>query len=172
MADTGSPLGYLLTDEARSTVWRDFLYSCYFDGVFDLGFLVLILAGAFAARRHGRLALLIPLGYLIPTVLLGRFDYDPRMPFLLVGAGAAALLYRLFVTVAAPLWIVRSASERAKTRAGAAGMLAAVGFTAAVQSAYLLAAGKAYGWEQSWTAVYFTVSPQLLAMAGIGLAVS
>jgi hypothetical protein len=172
LADTGSPFGYLLTSEARSTVWRDFLYSGYFDATIDLGFLVLILAGAFAVRRHGRLALLIPLGYLIPVVLLGRFEYDPRMPYLLAGSGAAVLAYRLFVTVAMPLWIVRSESHRKQTRAGAAGMLSAVAFVAAVQVVYLLTVGKALGWEPGWTAVFFTLSPQLLTLAGIGLAVS
>jgi hypothetical protein len=162
----------LLQQKSLAGIMKDVLYSAYYFFTYDFGFLALILVGAIAARRHGRLALLLPLGYLIPTVLLGRFDDDPRMPYLVVAASAAVLAYRIFISFIAPLWIVRSASDRAQTRAGTIGLLAAVGFVAGVQIAYELAVGAVLGWGLSWNGLYYTISPDLIALAGIGIALS
>jgi hypothetical protein len=154
------------------TILKDVANSAFYASQSTLGFLLLILAGVLLARRHGRLALLLPLGYLIPAVLLGRFDYDARFPNLLLAAGAAVMIYRVFVTVIAPVWIVRSASERDQFRAGSIGLLTAVGFIAAVQTIYTLAVGDVLGWEVDWTRLYYSLSPQLLTLAGIGLAIT
>ncbi|MGB7538215.1 MAG: hypothetical protein WBM17_06720 [Anaerolineales bacterium] len=162
----------LVNSADLKTIVKDTLYSGYYYATLDFGFLLLILVGGVMARRHGRLALLLPLGYLIPAVLLGRFAYDPRMPFLLVAAGAAVLIYRIFVTIVAPLWIVRSASDRAKMRAGTIGLLAAVAFIAMVDIIYMFAASAAFGLELSWANMYYTISPELIKLAGIGLAIS
>lgn len=162
----------LLKSSSLNAVLKDMLYSGYYYATLDLGFLLLILVGALTARRHGRLALLLPIGYLIPAVLLGRFDYDPRMPYFLVGASAAVLIYRIFVTLVAPVWIVRSGSERAQTRAGAVGLLTAVAFITAVEIVYLVVVGAVMEWKLNWTTVYYTISPELIMLAGFGLALS
>jgi hypothetical protein len=162
----------LVNSSTLAQTLREALYSGYYYATFDFGFLLLILFGAVAARRHGRLALLLPLGYLIPAVLLGKFDYDPRMPYLLAAAGTAVFLYRFFVTIVAPIWIARSASDRAKTRAGTIGLLAAVGFIIVVETVYLFAVGAVLEWQIHWTGVYYSIAPELITLAGIGLAIS
>ena len=165
-------IAQLLDSGSLQTALKDMLYTGYYYATLDLGFLLPILAGALTARRHGRLALLLPLGYLIPAVLLGRFDYDPRMPYFLIGASAAVLIYRIFVTLLAPVWILRSGSERAQTRAGAVGLLTAVAFITAVEIVYMVVVGAVMEWEIKWTYVYYTVSPELIMLAGFGLALS
>lgn len=95
-----------------------YLYGTYYDG----GYLAIILAGALLARRHGRLALLMPLGFLLPTVIYGRVSNTwpevaaPGFGFMLAVA-AAALSYRFIVALAAPVWITRSATGRMQKKA-------------------------------------------------------
>ena len=98
----------------------DFFYNeIYTHG----GFLALILGGVLLARRHGRLGALLPLGYLLPTILYGRISNDWPDPAtteftFMFTVGLAALLYRFIVAIAAPLWVVRSATCQMKRRAG------------------------------------------------------
>jgi hypothetical protein len=135
-----------------------------------MGFVLLILIGAVLARRHGRLAMLLPLGYIIPTVILGRFDYSPDMPFFLIWAGTSVLIYRMLVTLVAPIWIVRSASEGKQLRAGAVGLLVAVGLIVITHTWYTFAftAPDWAGWEGVY--LYFSISPELILAAGMVMA--
>jgi heme/copper-type cytochrome/quinol oxidase subunit 4 len=162
----------LIQIAGAETIFRDILSSAYYYLTLDLGFLLLILIGGLLAWRHGRLALLLPLGYLIPTIVLGRFDYDPAMPFLLAGISIAVFVYRIFITLVAPIWIVRSASDRARRRAGTIGLLAAIGILVAVHIGYWLANAATYGWEMDLFNFYSYLSPELITLAGIVLAVS
>jgi hypothetical protein len=78
-------------------------------------FLVLVFTGALLARHHGRLAMLLLIGYLLPTVVYGYYYVDTySFPDGLSPAwiNAAVLVYRLSLAVIAPLWVVRSASQR------------------------------------------------------------
>jgi hypothetical protein len=154
------------------SIWKDVSNTAYYFFSLDFGFLLLILTGVILARRHGRLALLLPLGYLMPTVVLGRFDNDPSVPFLLIWASISVLVYRVFVTLIAPVWIVRSASDTARRRAGAAGLMAAVAILLLAHIGHLVTGVSAYGWEWSLTGFYYSVSPELNTLAGIALAVS
>jgi hypothetical protein len=162
----------LIQMESPRYVLQNILYSAYYSLTYDLGFLLLILIGVLLAWRHGRLALLLPLGYLIPTVVLGRFDYDPRMPYLLVGAGIAVFVYRVFVTLIAPIWIVRSASDQAQKRAGTIGLMVVIAILVATHSVYLLASIATYGWEMDLLTFYSNLAPELLTLAGIAVAIS
>ena len=78
-------------------------------------FLVLVFTGALLARQHGRLAMLLLIGYLLPTIVYGYYYADSYSS--LGGPGpvwinAAVLIYRLSLAIIAPLWAVRSASRR------------------------------------------------------------
>ena len=123
-------------------VWADNVRAVIAQASYDVyiygGFLVLVLLGALLAGRHGRLAALLPLGYLLPTVLYGRVSNDwpnpgtPEFTFLLT-AGAAALTYRFVVALAGPLWIVRSASGQMQKRASVTSLMVLVGIQAVIQ---------------------------------------
>jgi hypothetical protein len=111
----------------------DWIYTILFG---YLGLLILILLGVLLARRHGRLAILLPLGYLLPTLIYGRVSNDwpgagdPNFTFML-SVSAAALAYRFLVAVAGPLWIVRSARNDQQKRASQVSLLTLVGIQAA-----------------------------------------
>jgi hypothetical protein len=145
-------------------------YNLYIYG----GFLVLILLGALLAGRHGRLAALLPLGYLLPTVLYGRVSNawpSPGTPefTLLLTVGAAALTYRFLVALAGPLWIVRSATGRMQKRASVTSLMVLVGIQAAFNLIMLF--------TSQWgglhlTDAYFAISGQLIVGAGLALALA
>ena len=103
-----------------NTIVIEHLYNeVYFYG----GFLALILGGVLLARRHGRLAALLPLGYLLPTVLYGRISNEWPDPAtaefgFMFTVGMTALVYRFLVALVAPLWVVRSATSQMKRKAG------------------------------------------------------
>jgi hypothetical protein len=87
------------------------------------GYLVLILMGALLAKRHGRLAMLLPLGFLLPTIIYGRVSNNwPDVGTVefgyMLSVAVAVLVYRFFVALAAPVWIVRSATGKMQRRAG------------------------------------------------------
>lgn len=136
------------------------------------GFFLLILIGALLAQRHGRMALLLPLGYLIPTVVLGRFGYDDSMPYLLISASVIVFVYRVLVSLLAPVWIVRSATDAGQKRAGTVGLTVAVGILVVAHIGYLIYWIVSDGWEWNALNVYYTFSPELITLAGIALAVS
>ena len=91
----------------------------------DMGLLLAVLLGTQLARRQGHLAILVPLGYLLPTVLYGRF-YFIRGPDALFWVSTGVFAYRLLIAVVAPVWIVRSASDRSKRRAAAIALLVGI----------------------------------------------
>jgi hypothetical protein len=136
------------------------------------GFFLLILIGALLAQRHGRLALLLPLGYLIPTVVLGRFAYDENVPYLLVSVSVIVFVYRVLVSLIAPVWIVRSATEHAQKRAGTVALLTAIALLVAAHVGFLVIGIAAYKWELDALGFYYSLSPELITLAGIALAVS
>jgi len=145
-------------------------YELYIYG----GFLVLILLGALLAARHGRLAALLPLGYLLPTVLYGRItDQWPSLgsaefSFMLT-AGVAVLTYRFVVALAGPLWIVRSATGRMQKRASVISLMVLVAIQAVSNLAMLF--------NRPWFTdqliyTYFSIAEQLIVAAGLALALA
>jgi signal transduction histidine kinase len=62
------------------------------------------LLGTFLAKRHGKLTLLLLIGFLLPTITYS--------------ADWGILVYRFLVALAAPIWIVRSATGKMQKRAG------------------------------------------------------
>jgi hypothetical protein len=151
---------------------QDVAYSAFYAFLPTVGFLLLILVGMLLARRHGRLALLMPLGYLIPAVVLGKFDNSNVLPYSLFWISVTVLVYRVLVTLVAPIWIVRSASDRAKKRAGVIALAAAAGILVLAHAGYFFATLAAYGWNLEWTDYYYYFSPDLIILVGMALALT
>ena len=153
-------------------VLRNIASTIYSNAAPEIGFFLLILIGGLIARRHGRLALLLPLGYLIPTVVMGYVDDWPNLPYSLFWISASVLAYRVLVTLIAPIWIVRSASDHAQKRAGTIVLLVALGIIVAAHAGYLSATLAAYRFRISRVDYYSYFSPELLILAGIALAIT
>jgi hypothetical protein len=129
----------------------------------DMGFLLAVLLGAHLVRRQGHLAILLPLGYLLPAVLYGRF-YFVRGPDALFWVSTGVFVYRLVIAVIAPVWIVRSASDRSKWWAAAIALLVGIGIQ-------LIETHWFWGPTDGMTAVYAFSGP-LMTAVGIALAFS
>lgn len=144
----------------------------YFDFYMYGGLLVLILLGALLALRHGRLAMLLPLGYLLPTVIYGRVSNDWPSPataefsFMLT-VGATALTYRFLVALAAPLWIMRSTTSNSRKIASAASLAVLW----AIQMGFSLYLALSFGFPGNQLSITFNyISEQLITGSGIALA--
>jgi hypothetical protein len=82
------------------------------------GFLLLIFIGTLFTRRHGFFAILIPIGYILPIIVVG-------MPWNLEGASTSAvasiiiaiLAYRSLLSLVTPIWVSRTGSVAGKKRA-------------------------------------------------------
>ncbi len=147
---------------------QDIYYYFYTYG----SFLVLILFGAWIARRHGRLAVLLPLGYLLPTLIYGRVSNEwpsPDAPefSLMLSVSTAALIYRFLVSLAGPLWIVRSATGQMQKRASVISIVILI----AIQAAFHLGLLFSGRWGGNQLAnIYFAIAEQLIIGTGIALA--
>jgi hypothetical protein len=135
-------------------------------------YLALILLGALIARRHGRLAVLLPLGYLLPALIYGRVSNDwpnpaePQFTFML-SVSVAALAYRFLVALAGPVWIVRSASGKMQKRASIISLAALIG----IQIGFNIELVLINHWSNLMT-IYFLFSEQLIMGAGLALALT
>lgn len=143
----------------------------------SIGLLVLILLGSFFARRHGRLAMLLLMGYLLPTVIYGRFtNYWNTLPdtvvntfFLLISI--TVLVYRFIIALAAPVWVVRSAAPGAQRKASLITLLICVGIQAAMNIGVGIFMSLNYQYTGfTWLTWYVTFAAQLVMVAGVGLA--
>lgn len=143
----------------------------------SIGFLVLILLGSFFARRHGRLAMLLLMGYLLPTVVYGRFGtYGNSLPenvtnnFLLF-ISITVLLYRFIIALAAPVWVVRSAAPGAQRKASFITLLICVAIQAVMNIGVIVFMTLNYQYTDfTWLNWYVTFAAELVAVAGICLA--
>jgi hypothetical protein len=131
---------------------------------------ILVLAGTLLLRRYGSLALLLPLGYMIPFVLYGRTTPEQStIPFVVISLSVIA--YRILLTLVAPVWILRTAGEGGQKRAfGVAlitALLVSVALNIVISVAYF--AGGSVG---DWSFFFFAINTQLLNAAAIGLALA
>jgi hypothetical protein len=143
----------------------------------SIGLLVLILLGSFFARRHGRLSMLLLMGYLLPTVIYGRFtNYWQTLPdnivntfFLIVSI--TVLVYRFIIALAAPVWVVRSAAPGAQRKASLITLLVCVGIQVAMNIGVGIFMTLNYEYTGfTWVTWYITFAAQLVMIAGVGLA--
>jgi hypothetical protein len=153
---------------------REIINSSYYSFSSAIEYLLLILVGALLARRHGRLAVLLPLGYLIPAVVVGRYDNTTATSSFLLWASISVFTFRTLVTLVAPVWIVRSASDGGQRRAGVFGLLVAVGIVLVAHVGmlldYLLNFEGAIGYDLP--GLYYTFSPDIILFVGFALAIS
>jgi hypothetical protein len=83
-------------------------------------FLLLIFIGTLFTRRHGFFTILILVGYILPTMLVGipyGLEELPNQIEILVLISAGVLVYRALLSLIAPIWMSRSSSQIGKKRA-------------------------------------------------------
>jgi hypothetical protein len=132
--------------------------------------LIIILAGTLLLRRYGSLALLLPLGYMIPSILYGRVTPEESLiPFFIIWA--SVLVYRIILTLIAPVWILRSAGAGRQKRAFGITLLAALLISVALNTLFTIY----YFPGQATTDIsmfFFSIRYPILNAAGIGLALA
>jgi hypothetical protein len=134
-----------------------------YDFYSSAGFLFLILLGTLLVRKYGRLTLLLPLGYLLPTILVGSYpDQTPNLFWIC----AAVLVYRLLIAVAAPVWIVRSASDHGQKRAGTVALAVGIGIPVLLRIFEM-----GWDWKNLLNSIS-AISDLLIVSAGIALALT
>jgi hypothetical protein len=134
---------------------------------FPAEYLLVILVAALLSRRYGSLALLLPLGYLIPAVLFGRYSSDYMPTALIYWLIPAVLLYRTLTTLIAPVWLARSGRPADRKRSFAFTLGAAVAVQAVLNVLVMAIQQGQLGIPVSY--VYFMIADQLTMAAGIGL---
>lgn len=135
----------------------------------SLPFLLLIFIGMLFARKHGGFTFLIVLGYLLPTVVFGRYSiWSAPLPFYLIGT--AVLVYRFLVALVAPIWLVRAASAPDQQRA----IVIPVALAIVSQIALNIIVTQAYAthvfYQPDLLDLALTIWRQLIIAASLGLA--
>ncbi len=137
----------------------------------SLSFLLLVLIGVFFTRRFGGLSFLVLLGFLLPTIIYGRYgDWNKATPFYLVSV--AVLVYRFIVAFVAPVWLVREASTPGRQRAAAIPVAAAILSQVAFTIFAYLAIASQNVYQPSLLDFALAIWDQLIIAAGLGLAVA
>jgi hypothetical protein len=85
--------------------------QCIYDAYLGIFLLLLILLSVLLARRHGTLAFLLLLGYLLPTIVSGSTSWAISGSYFLL-VGGMVFIYRVSIAIIAPLWIVRASSRK------------------------------------------------------------
>lgn len=153
-------------------VIRSLINFSYAGFYFRAAFLLLIMLGSLLARRHGRLAILLPLGYLLPIVVYGGYyDLPPDWPLFILAISAAILIYRFLLTIMAPIWIVRSGSESTQRRASLIGLWSLVGIQAVMVIVRFAVRSSGLSFD-FLSYVNYVFSDQLYLLAGIALAIN
>jgi hypothetical protein len=158
--------------ESQRFVQTYLFYQASYDFLTYGGFLALILFGALLSRRHGRLAVLLPLGYLLPTILYGRISNEWPSPAtaeyqMMLSVSVGILVYRFIVALAGPLWVVRSATGQRQKLAGMITLAALL----LIQASFNLAINGSGVWP-SLILAYFALAEPLILTAGIILALA
>jgi hypothetical protein len=136
-----------------------------------LPFLLLVFVGALFAPRYGELSFLLLLGYLLPTVVFGRYgEWNDALPFALVSS--ALLVYRFVVALVAPIWLVRAASISKRQRAAAIPVAVALLTHIVLKLLAFLASTTGTGYRPTPFDFAVIIWDQLILAAGLGLAVA
>jgi hypothetical protein len=105
--------------------------------VYDItAFLLLIFIGTLFTRRHGFFAILILMGYILPTIIVG-FPWsmenvsNPELALTIISI--AILAYRSLLSLIAPIWMSRASSQVGKKRAILIPIIIALGIHAVMQ---------------------------------------
>lgn len=131
-----------------------------------LPFLLLVFIGRLFARQYQGFSFLVLLGYLLPTVIFGRYGDWNDYPIPFYAVSLAVITYRLLVALVAPVWLVRASSVPGRQRAAAIPVAIAI---------FCQLSLTLFDWsvvEMTWPDYVLSVWDHLLAAAGLGLAVA
>jgi len=132
---------------------------------------LLVFIGKLFAPKYEGLSFLILLGYLLPTVIFGRYGiWNEAIPFYLVTL--AVLVYRFVVALVAPIWLVRAASVPRRQRAAAIPVAIAIISQISLNVLVYLAWAVQSGYQLSLLDFTFPLWNQFIIAAGLGLAVT
>jgi hypothetical protein len=135
----------------------------------SLPFLLLVFIGLFFARKYKGFSFLILLGYLLPTVIFGRYNPSlaENVPFYIVSF--AILVYRFVVALVAPIWLVRASSLPGRQRATVIPVAIAI---ICHISLNISAVAWQSGFQMSLLNLALAIGGQLIIAAGLGLALA
>jgi hypothetical protein len=137
----------------------------------SLPFLLLVFIGMLFAPKYQGLSFLILLGYLLPTIIFGRYTTGIHViPFYLVTL--AVLVYRFVVALVAPIWLVRAASVPGRQRAAAIPVAIAIVCQISLNIIGYLAWASQSIFLSSPLNFAFLIWNQLIIASGLGLAVA
>jgi hypothetical protein len=133
-------------------------------------FLLMIFIGTLFTRRHGFFATLLPVGYILPMVVVGLpwyLDLESK-PVELFTISAAILAYRSLLSLVGPIWISRTCSQADKKRAVLVSITLALGIHAVMQ----FFPGIAFPSNTYQPSIAFTLLTQIELISGIGLGIT
>jgi hypothetical protein len=137
----------------------------------SLPFLLLVFIGKLFAPKYEGLSFLILLGYLLPTIIFGRYGiWNEAIPFYLVTL--AVLVYRFVVALVAPIWLVRAASIPGRQRAAAIPVAIAIISQISLNVVTSLIWAGQYDWTPGLLDFVLPLWNQFIIAAGLGLAVT
>ena len=132
--------------------------------------LLLVFMGTLFLKRHGFFAILIPLGYMLPAMLMGVFDNlesinNPVLALLVVSG--AVLAYRSLLSLIVPIWMARSSTQTSKARVA----VIAVAIALLIHAAMQVYSSTIYLGPMGWPTYYFpwniiSIAAQELKIAG------
>jgi hypothetical protein len=139
-----------------------------------LPFLLLVFSGMFFARRYGGLTFLLLLGYLLPTIVFGRYGRhgSSHEPVNFYVVSVAVVAYRFVVALIAPIWLVRAASTSGRQRAAAIPVAIAILCHISLNFIGSLAWAGEIGYPANLLELVLNSWGQLIMATGLALAVT
>lgn len=133
-------------------------------------FLCLIFIGTLFTRRHGFFAILIPMGYILPTMVIGVGGIEPTNPaiYLTIVYGAV-LIYRSLLSLIAPVWMSRSSSLASKKRAVLVSIAIALGIHALMQLYSVMLYSGQNPFSAEWAISVVLVETKLISAILLGI---
>jgi hypothetical protein len=135
-------------------------------------FLLLVFVGKLFARKYGGLSFLLLLGYLLPTIIFGRYDTTQHTAISFFVVSLAVLIYRFVVALIAPVWLVRAASIAKRQRAAAIPIAIAIITHVSLNLIGVLTMANRNSIQLGPLDLVLTIWSQLIIAAGLGLAVA
>ena len=137
----------------------------------SLPFLLLVFIGYLFIQQHHGLSFLLLLGYMLPTLVVGRYGEGiDSVPFFAVVF--AVLAYRIIVALVAPIWLTRALSFLGQRRAAAISVAMAVFCHIALSIFLNLALANQYTYQLSFLDYVSSIWNQLFIAVGATLAVT
>jgi hypothetical protein len=115
-----------------------------------IAFLFLIFIGTLFTRRHGFFAILILVGYILPTIVVGiPWNLESNSNQLLI-VSTAVIIYRSLLSIIAPIWMSRTSSQEGKKRVVMISIALALAVHAVMQFYPLTFSTEAYSIGPDW----------------------